>query len=69
MNDDDVYQEMYRGRTIHFIPADDGSVIPKYKMFIDQKYAMTGSLAECKRDYVVMIDNLEHQLFVNRSND
>ena len=68
MNDEDVYQEMYRGRTIHFIPADDGSVIPKYKMFIDKKYVKTCSLAEGKRDYVALIDDLEHRLFVNRSN-
>ena len=67
MNDEDVYQEMYRGRTIHFLPTDDGSVIPHFKMFIDKKYVKTGSLAECKRDYVAMIDDLEHRLFVNRS--
>ena len=67
MNDDIVLEETYRGRKIHFLPTDDGSVIPHYKMFIDKKEVMTGSLAECKRDYKVMIDNLEHMLFVNRS--
>jgi hypothetical protein len=67
MNDEAVLEEEYRGRKVHFLPTDDGSVIPHYKMFIDKKYVKTCSLAEGRRDYIVMIDNLEHQLFVNRS--
>ncbi len=61
-----IYTDEYRGRKIEFMPTDDGSVIPKYKMFIDRSYVATCSLAEGKALSRELIDNLENRLFINR---
>ena len=62
-----IYQERIRGRLVQFLPTDDGSVIPQYKLFIDRMYVSTQSLAAGRRKAEEAIDALEHRLFVNRS--
>jgi hypothetical protein len=61
-----VYEEHIRGRLVQYLPTDDGSVIPQYKLFIDRLYVSTQSLAAGRRKAEEAIDALEHRLFVNR---
>lgn len=68
MNEDPIiYEDHIRGRLVQFLPADEGSVIPQYKLFIDRIYVSTQSLAAGRRKAEEAIDALEHRLFVNRS--
>ena len=62
-----IYEDHIRGRLVQFLPADDGSAIPQYKLFIDRLYVSTQSLAAGRRKAEEAIDALEYRLFVNRS--